>query len=73
MKLSGLISIDLPRCDVLTASDHRGHLEDILGYIRDTYPEATLVVRERRERRAAVPAAPAPRAQTGALNQYAED
>jgi len=48
-------------------------LEEILDYIRDLYPDATLAVRERRERRALQLAPAAPRAATGALNRYAED
>ena len=47
MKLCGQISIDLPAGDYFTLADHRRRLEDILNYIRDTYPDATLAVRER--------------------------
>jgi len=73
MKLCGQISIELPAGDYFTTAEHRRRLEEILHYIRDLYPDATLAVRERRERRALQLAPAAPRAATGALNRYAED
>ena len=73
MKLCGQISIELPAGDYFTAADHRRRLEDILSYVRDIYPEATLAVRERRERKALQLATAAPRASTGALNRYAPE
>jgi len=73
MKLSGQISIDLPVGDYFATADHRKRLDDILAYIRSIYPDATLAVRERRERRALRLAPAAPRAATGALNPYIED
>jgi hypothetical protein len=73
MKLCGQISIELPAGDYFTIAEHRRRLEDILDYIRGLYPDATLAVRERRERRALQLAPAAPRAATGALNRYAED
>jgi hypothetical protein len=73
MKLCGQISIEFPAADYFTAAEHKKRLEDILRYIRDSYPEATLAVRERRERRAMNLPPAAPRASTGALNSYASD
>jgi len=74
MKLSGQISIDLPVGDYFTTAEHRKRLEEILAFVRSTYPHATLDVRERRERRglSLTPVA-APRAPSGALNIYVED
>jgi hypothetical protein len=73
MKLHGQISIDLPAGDYFTLADHRKRLEEILAFIRSTYPEATLSLRERRSR-TPMPMTPAPpRAATGALNSYAQD
>jgi predicted O-methyltransferase YrrM len=73
MKLCGQISIELPAGDYFTTADHRRRLEEILAYIRDSYPEATLALRERRERRALQLVPAEPRAATGALNRYAPD
>jgi hypothetical protein len=73
MKLCGQISIDLPIGDYFTTAEHRKRLEDILTFVRNIYPDATLDVRERRERRALQLAPAAPRAATGALNAYVED
>jgi hypothetical protein len=73
MKLSGQISIELPAGDYFTIADHRKRLEDILAYIRSSYPEATLALRERRKRKALPINHAAPRAATGALNRYAQD
>ena len=73
MKLHGQISIELPAGDYFTLADHRKRLDDILAYIRSSYPEATLALRERRSR-TPMPMTPAPpRAATGALNRYAQD
>ena len=47
-------------------------LEEILGFVRSHYPEATLEVRERRERKPLQLTQAAPRSWTGALNLYAD-
>ena len=52
MKLCGQISIELTVDDFVAAADHQRRLEQLLADIRQTYPEATLALRERRERRA---------------------
>ena len=73
MKLCGQISIEFTAGDYFTLSDHKKRLEDILAYIRSSYPEATLALRERRNRRALPLNPAAPRAATGALNRYTQD
>jgi hypothetical protein len=72
MKLCGQISVELNVGDYIEAADHQRRLEDILRQVRDAYPEATLAMRERRERKA-TPLARAPKAATtGALNRYSD-
>ncbi len=73
MKLCGQISIEFPAADYFTAAEHKRRLEEILNYIRASYPDATLAVKERRERKALDLPSAAPRAPTGALNSYAHD
>ncbi|HEY0438199.1 MAG TPA: hypothetical protein VGC92_16275 [Phenylobacterium sp.] len=73
MKLRGEISIEFPAEDYFAIADHKKRLEDILSYIRNMYPDATLALRERRERRALALSHAQPRAATGALNHYAQD
>jgi hypothetical protein len=51
MKLSGQISIELTVDDFVAAADHQRRLEGLLALIRDSYPDATLAMRERRERK----------------------
>jgi hypothetical protein len=73
MKLSGQISVELNVDDYIEAADHQKRLEDILKLVRAAYPEATLAIRERRERKA-LPLSRAPRPPaTGALNTYVEN
>jgi hypothetical protein len=71
MKLCGQISIELTVDDFVAAADHQKRLEGLLTLIRDTYPEATLNMRERRERKALSLAPAAPRA-GAALVRYGE-
>ena len=73
MRLCGQISIDLPPGDYFDALEHRKRLQEILAYIRDAYPQATLSVRERRERKEMMLTPAAPRSATGALNHYAAE
>ncbi|MGH6910224.1 MAG: hypothetical protein ACREE0_05390 [Phenylobacterium sp.] len=51
MKLCGQISVELNVGDYVEAADHQKRLEDILRQVRDAYPDATLSMRERRERK----------------------
>ncbi len=74
MKLCGHISVELNVCDYIEAADHQKRLEDILRLVREAYPEATLAMRERRQRKAVPIARAAPKAAaTGALNRYADN
>lgn len=52
MKLCGQISVELNVGDYVEAADHQKRLEDLLRQVRAAYPEATLSMRERRERKA---------------------
>lgn len=73
MKLCGQISVELNVGDYIEAADHQRRLEDILRLVRDSYPEATLAMRERRQRKplelARAPHAPA----SAALRRYADE
>ena len=73
MKFCGQISIEFPAADYFSIAEHKRRLEEILSYIRSSYPDATLAVKERRERKALYLAPAAPRAATGALNSYPQD
>jgi hypothetical protein len=59
MKLCGQIVIELTVDDFVQAADHQRRLERLLAEIRQSYPEATLAMRERRERKP-LSLAPAP-------------
>jgi hypothetical protein len=73
MKLCGQISVELSVGDYIEAADHQKRLEDILKLVRDAYPDATLAMRERRQRKAIPLARATPRtASTGALNRYSD-
>lgn len=73
MKLCGQILIEFPAGDYFTMADHKQRLEDILAYVRCSYPDATLSLRERRNRKALPSRHARPRAETGALNHYVQD
>ncbi len=51
MKLCGQISVELNVGDYVEAADHQKRLEEILRQVRAAYPDATLSMRERRERK----------------------
>jgi hypothetical protein len=72
VRLCGQISIELSAGDFVEAADHLKRLEEILGFVREAYPQATLAVRERR-RRKMQPDPQAPRVRTGALKDYLEE
>ncbi len=73
MKLCGQISVELNVGDYIEAADHQKRLEDILKLVRDAYPDATLAMRERRQRKAIPLTRAMPRsASTGALNRYSD-
>ena len=71
MKLSGQISIELTVDDFVAAADHQRRLEGLLTLIRDSYPDATLAMRERRERKA-LALAPAATRLAGSAVRYGE-
>ncbi|HZZ31385.1 MAG TPA: hypothetical protein VFE10_05265 [Phenylobacterium sp.] len=58
--------------DFIEAADHQKRLEAILKLVRDAYPDATLAMRERRQRRVLPMTRAAPRA-AGALNSYIDE
>ena len=73
MKLCGQISVELNVGDYIEAAVHQKQLEDILQLVRNAYPDATLEMRERRERKAMPGTRAAHRlVATGALNRYAD-
>jgi len=53
MKLRAQINIELSAGGYADAAAHQQLLEQLLAGIRQSYPEATLLLRERRERKAA--------------------
>jgi hypothetical protein len=52
MVLCGQISIELTVDDFVAAADHQRRIQGLLNLIRQAYPDATLTLRERRQRRA---------------------
>lgn len=71
MRLSGQISIELTVDDFVEAADHQKRLEALLKQVQDIYPDATLAMRERRQRKALALTRAAPRS-VGALSGYSE-
>ena len=66
--------LTIRRLDYIEAADHQKRLEGILQQVRDAYPDATLAMRERRQRKTLALTRAAPRsAATGALNRYTDD
>lgn len=51
MMLCGQISIELVVDDFVEAADHQRRIEALMARIRETYPQARLSMRERRQRR----------------------
>ena len=59
MTLCGQISIELVVGDFVEAADHQRQIESLMARIREIYPQATLNMRERRQRRVlGLPSAP---------------
>ncbi len=71
VKLLGQISVEITATDFVDAADHQRRLEQLLGQVREAYPQATLVIRERRERKNRRGLDQPPSASTGKLNRYA--
>lgn len=70
MVLCGQFSIELNVEDFVAAADHQRRFLDLLTLIRESYPDATLTLRERRPRKA-LHLLPAPRAAAFAGHQEA--
>jgi hypothetical protein len=51
MKLLGRISVSFDVETYVEAGDHQKALEDVLGKIRERYPNAALSITQRRQRR----------------------
>ena len=51
MKLSGQISVAFDVETFVEAGDHQRVLEEILGTVRERYPDAALSITQRRQRR----------------------
>jgi hypothetical protein len=71
MKLCGQISIELTVDDFVEAADHQKRLESLLKLIKDSYPDATLAMRERRQRKALSLTRATPRSEV-VLGRYGE-
>jgi hypothetical protein len=72
MKLRAEIVIEIDADDFVVAADHQKRIESILNHVREDYPQASMMLRERKERSAARrfrPEQPS-RERTGRLNQY---
>ena len=72
MKLCGQISIELNVDDFVEAADHQKRLEGLLKLLRDSYPDATLAMCVRRQRKALALACAPARAPGAALARYSE-
>lgn len=72
MKLCGNISVELDVGDFVQAAGHQKRLEEILQQVRLAYPDATLTIRERRQRKA-TPADVATNIPNGAIIRYADN
>jgi hypothetical protein len=51
MKLLGQISVSFDVETFVEAGDHQKVLEDVLGMVRERYPDAALSITQRRQRR----------------------
>lgn len=50
MKLRAEISIELEAADFVGAAEHQRRIEELHNQVRQTYPAAVMVLRERKER-----------------------
>ena len=51
MRLRAQITIDISAEDFVEAADHQTRLAKFVEYLKAEYPEAEMIIRERRERR----------------------
>lgn len=75
MRLRAIITIDIDAADFVDAADHQRRIETLLGAMRDSYADAALEFRERRQvRRGMSPGHPPGRrlSSTGKLNSYVD-
>ena len=71
--LRAQITIDLNADDFVVAADHQKRVEALLQQVRDIYPQAELLLRERKTRRARrVHAEYVAREHTGRLADYVD-
>ncbi|MCS6625427.1 hypothetical protein N0B44_21170 [Roseibacterium beibuensis] len=76
MKLQAIITIEIDADDFVEAADHQRRIEALMQHLRDPYPDAGLVFKERRAARRGPPAAnlqsrPLPRP-SGKLRNYVD-
>lgn len=75
MRLRAIITIDIDAADFVDAADHQRRIESLLGAMRDSYADAALEFRERRQvRRGMSPGHPpgGRLSSTGKLNSYVD-
>lgn len=74
MKLRAELIIEIEADDFVVAAEHQRRIEGILRAIREEYPSASLVLREKKERSAARKIRPEQpiRNITGKISRYAE-
>lgn len=74
MRLRAEITIEIDADDFVVAADHQRRVESLLNQVREAYPQAGLLLRERKERTAARRFRPEEplRERTGRLSQYAD-
>ena len=72
MRLRAHITIDIDASDFIAAADHQRAVQGMLEQVRDSYPQAKLEIRERRDRADAAQRAgsAASRQSTGAVHHY---
>ena len=76
MRLRAEIVIDIEAPDFVVAAEHQRRVETLHAAVREAYPQAAMVLRERKERTAArqvrVLTPSSAINQTGRLNAYAD-
>jgi len=73
MKISSHISIEITVDDFVEAADHQRKLESMLSFVRESYPEATLIMRGRRKSKAIPLMHRASTGHAGAPSRYGEE
>lgn len=71
MQLQATITVDVFAGDLSEAAEHQRRLEEVLNALRATYPDAELLLTERRRKARATEARPVSRRDiTGRVNRY---